>query len=305
MKHFDVLSLLLLPSLAFAGVTGPAPVMQIARPITVTFTAPATYSGSCPVTIKVNGTITGPANQAITYSFARTVGNVSLSTKPVAATLDESGQLTVVDSLPIAPNQAGPGSDELTVWPGAVRSKASFSVTCFQPHQVARAPHIFVPESTTVATYTGTLPYQYPYVALCGATPTAKPWVPSVRSNLRAGYSAEKAYLQQYDRFGTVTSIGLLPEPPYLICFHYSATIGHYQDEPKAASAFFITAQHILGGPMYCITYISGKIAAGEPGQSLSGGPILTPDSCAALGPVTSPFNQTIQTIQGPKVIPH
>jgi len=50
---------------------------------------------------------------------------------------------------------------------------------------------------------------------------------------------------------------------------------------------YFLTAQHFLGGPMYCITAVAGSSPAGTAAVSAAGGPILTPEACAALPPAT------------------
>jgi hypothetical protein len=119
----------------------------------------------------------------------------------------------------------------------------------------------------------------------CGTAPAR--WGSSAKSNLRAGFTGEKAYFQEKDAFGPPTLIGFFPETNERACINFVVNVGHYTGD-KLASAFFITARHNVGGSMYCIASIGGTLPSGEVGVSLGGGPILNPDQCAAL-PVFTP----------------
>jgi hypothetical protein len=139
-----------------------------------------------------------------------------------------------------------------------------------------KLPHVYVNEGSYLVdkTYIGG-PLD------CGTTPAK--WATGAASNLKAGYSDEKAYFQQKDRFDTPALIGYVPETIYRACINFVVNVGHYAgDQP--ASVFFITARHNAGGPMYCVSSISGTtLAAGNVGVSNAGGPILSSDQCGAL----------------------
>lgn len=284
----------------------PVQVNPMLAPVSAALTAPAAYTGLCPTVLKFTGTIEGPANQSVSYAFVRTIKGVAASGMPTAAALDATGHLRVSDSISIDQSQAGTTSDVLQVWPGNVKStSASVVVACVNApvHALAQRAHLFVSEETSAVIYPYNIPDPYPYTKHCGTSPTIFDWTPSANANLRAGYATEKAYFQEHDVYASVDKVGFVPEAWEQICLHYIVTIGHYTDEPLKASTFFITAQHFLGGPMYCVTSISGaKIAAGEPGESAAGGPIFSPEACAALPPSRSKPNPMIAP---PAIAPH
>ena len=128
----------------------------------------------------------------------------------------------------------------------------------------------------------------------CGTTPAK--WAIGAVANLKGGFSAEKAYFQEKDAFGTPAQIGLSPETNYRACINFVVNVGHYTGD-LPASVFFITARHNAGGPMYCVTNIGGTLPSGNFGTSYAGGPILSPDQCAALPvfvPPAAPFSPSM-----------
>ena len=254
-------------------------------PISVTFLAQnSPFNGACPATLRFTGTISGPANQAVTYVFNRTIKGIVVTGRPNTAAFDGSGHLSVVDSFQVDASQAGSGQDELEVLPAGVKAAASFTVSCsFQTAAPSAKAHFFISESSAT--------YKYPsYVDLnkCGKDPNPPAWLSSFKSTLKAAYTAEKAYYQQKDRYeANPYTIGFNPDWMSGACIHWVFTVGHYSDPTRTATAFLVTGRHILGGPMYCTTSESllraGGTPAGEAGVSTSGGPIPTPDACAAL----------------------
>src|SRR5882672_10883818 len=130
----------------------------IGTPITATFAAQnSPYSGLCPGIVKFAGTISGRANQSVTYVFNRTIKGVALSTLPVAASLDGTGHLSVSDSFSVDSSQTGAGADELQVLPSGIKVKADFTVNCTNsnaanPYPIAK-PHIFIAEGSYPVIY--------------------------------------------------------------------------------------------------------------------------------------------------------
>jgi hypothetical protein len=297
LRAFVVVALSLLAARAWAATP---PHAVIGATINAAFAAQnSPYNGPCPVTLRFAGSISGTANQFVTYVFNRTIKGVAASTMPVGASLDGNGHLNVSDSFPVGSPQAGPGSDELQLLPSNVKVKADFSVSCVvptaRPNLHISPPHVRTGEGIYPVVY----PYVFPDMSKCGTNPYTFGWFSSARSNLRAGFMAEKAHFQEKDEFDSPTVVGFSPLSIEQVCIHYVVTVGHYLD-PKPASAFFITARHILGGPMYCITNISGMSPAGEPAMSMSGGPIASFQGCAALPPAT--YNRSLFA---PQPLPH
>ena len=255
---------------------------SIGTPISATFAAQnSPYGGVCPGILKFAGTISGPANQSVTYVFNRTIKGVVLSSVPVRAALDGTGHSNVSDSFSV--DATGAGADELQVLPSGVKMKADFTVNC-NPIAVTPSPHV---ARLHIFTAEGSYPVVYPYpfdLSKCSAPPPL--WLPNFRANLKAGYTTEKAYYQEKDKYASPAVVGFIPEVYDQACIHWVVTLGHYSDQPMPASAFFITGRHINGGPMYCITMISGAhTPSGEAAVSMAGGPISSPEACAALPP--------------------
>jgi len=250
-------------------------------PISVTLAAQnSPYNGLCPATLKFAGTITGPPNQPVTYVFNRTIKGVTATGRPNTTTLDGSGHLSVADSFAIDVSQAGAGTDELEVLPAGVKATAQFMATCTTAPYAVRA-RLFISD--------GSVSYKDPHavdLSKCGKDPSPSSWVSSFKSNLKAAFTAEKAYYQEKDRYEANPNIvGFNPEWQAGACIHWVFTVGHYSDT-RPSTAFFVTGRHILGGPMYCTTMFSGppgSTPTGEAAVSMSGGPINTPEACSAL----------------------
>lgn len=297
------------PALAAAPPIGnPVSVPAVAPMLSASFSAqPATFTGACPATIKFTGTITGPARQSVGFYFTRTIKGVAASSMPTSASLDDTGKLSVADSMSIDGAHAGSGSDELDLVSSTVKATANFSVTCtatselplFGPLVHPIKAHIFVPEGSGVYYY----PYpQYIDVNKCGGFPPQAFWQNWMRGELKAAFTGEKAYSQEKDAYNPdPTKIGFSPEVPDVFCIKYIFIVGHYTDQPGNAQAFVVTGRHINGGPMLCVTNESGMgHPAGEPGISNAGGPIFTPLACALLPP-----SPTINPSQYQRAVPH
>jgi len=256
-------------------------------PISVTLAAQnSPFNGACPATLRFAGTISGPANQPVTYVFNRTIKGIVVTSRPNKAAFDGSGHLSVVDSFQVDSSQAGSGQDELEVLPAGVKAAVPFSVSCsFQNAAPAAKTHFFIAD----ATYSTSTPYRFD-VSKCGETPDPARWISKVRADLRMAYAGEQAYLQEKDKYGVGGTVSLPYGYTGTACFHFIEVAGHYPDHMPA---FYVTARHIKGGPMYCVTMLGGAVQPGEMHVSFAGGPILSPDACAAL-PGAGPIRQVI-----------
>lgn len=129
----------------------------------------------------------------------------------------------------------------------------------------------------------------------CGKDPLANGWPISAAAVLYQAHDPEMAYLQERDVFGTPDQIGYLPEVEARLCLGIVIHLGHYTDHPIPHSAFFITDRHVAGGPMYCATKnsLAAVEAGGGIGIAYSGGPIVSPEACAAL-----PRYRSIKSLQ-------
>ncbi|MBV8280613.1 MAG: hypothetical protein JO347_00945, partial [Candidatus Eremiobacteraeota bacterium] len=265
-------------------------------------------TGACPAAIRFAGTIAGTQNQAVTYYFTRTIKGVATSLAPVSASLDATGTLHVADAISIDSAHAGPGSDTITLLPSNIKTTATFTVACTMAGNgtsmsvLMTKPHTYVPESTGAYTY----PYT-PDLSRCATHPAGDwTWQVAMVADLRAGYTAEKGYLQEKDAYSaSATTIGFAPEVPGSFCITWTFYVGHFSDEQTPADSFVITARHIGGGPMLCITDRTGSgHPPGEVGISSSGGPIQTPPACGSLPSAhpTNPYNNSVQPNQ---VQPH
>jgi len=126
-------------------------------------------------------------------------------------------------------------------------------------------------------------------ISHCGTNPSLPRWGDLAQENLKDAYRAEKQYFQEKNAFASLAAIGFTLPVWDRACLNYSVTVGHHTGD-KSEPAFFITARHNLGGPMYCTTTISGAHGAGYTGVSNAGGPILNPDQCAALPAYVASF---------------
>jgi|GEM_PF-4677001 len=88
-----------------------------------------------------------------------------------------------------------------------------------------------------------------------------------IAGNLRAAFFAEKAYLQEKDRFAPLATVGFSPEagvngwPVY--CWQYVVTLAHVTIGNTPVPTFFVTARQKTGtGPTLCVSseHISGQI---------------------------------------------
>jgi hypothetical protein len=242
------------------------------------------FSGPCPATMKFAGTITGPPNQPVTYVFNRTIKGIVVTSRPNTAAFDGSGHLSVTDSFPVDPSQAGAGADELEVLNAGVKAAAPFTVGCTNSNAmpVPRA-RVFIFEGSASYKYWSAVD-----LSKCGTNPNPPAWLSTFKSTLKEAFRVEKAYYQVKDRYdANPSTIGFNPEWVSGSCIHWVFTVGHYSDQTRTANVFFVTGRHILGGPMYCTTSESrlggGGTPSGEAGVSTSGGPITSPDACAAL----------------------
>lgn len=143
--------------------------------------------------------------------------------------------------------------------------------------------HIFVPDAVyKVPLAPAIVPWQDPVE--CGKDPLKWKWPFIAKSDLAIVNTAERAYWQEKDHFDASEFLDFDPAPEARLCLGYIITVGHYTDHPTYASAYFATARHPAGGPMYCVTSLASHTRpAGVPGISQAGGPIQTPEACAAL----------------------
>jgi hypothetical protein len=227
------------------------------------------------VTVKFIGSIDGQAGQAIQYYFTRTVKGFVTATKPVKASLGVNGKLAVGDEMSIGAAQTGPGSDELDIVSSAVKARATFNVAC------TTRPGIHPLVQLPTPGIEGTWPYEYPYspdLSLCDGTPPNPIWQNFGASDLKSGYTAEKFWMQEHGgTYGFPPQIQFAPEPPEAFCVKWIFTVTHDNGMPVATS-YLITAHHIHGGPMLCITEYDGSTHVSQ-----SGGPINTPNDCQVL----------------------
>jgi hypothetical protein len=241
---------------------------------TLTSVTPSSPFLPCPVTVTFIGSIDGLAGQAVQYYFTRTVKGFVTATKPVKASLGVDGKLAVGDAMSIGAAQTGPGSDELDIVSSTVKAKATFNVACTTRSGIH--PLVQLPTPGTE----GSWPYEYPYppdLSRCDGTPPDPIWQNGGAAELRGGFTAEHLYLQERYRYGFPTQIGFAPNAPLAFCVKWIVTVTHDNGMPVGTS-FLITAQHIHGGPMLCISDYDGT-----PHVSQSGGPINTLNDCQVL----------------------
>lgn len=173
----------------------------------------------------------------------------------------------------IAPS-IGLASASSSVRVGATATPAPYRMT---------APHTYVAD--------GDFPVAPPVApaptnpAACGKDPLANKWPISAAAVLFQAHDPEMAYLQEKDEFGSADQIGYVPAEIARLCLGIVIHLGHYTDHPSPRSAFFVTDRHVAGGPMYCLTRnaFAAVEAGGGIGIASSGGPILSPEACAAL----------------------
>jgi hypothetical protein len=128
----SVISVALFASAVFAaGFIVSAPAGAKPPPFAASIAAsPSVYSGSCPVSIKYTGTITGGPGEKLSYQFARIVGGTPSLTPWTSATMPPTGKLLVLDTITVTAAQAGIETETLRVLPGPASATVKVSVTC-------------------------------------------------------------------------------------------------------------------------------------------------------------------------------
>ena len=110
--------------------------------------APLTYTGTCPVTLRFTGTVTGSAGTSFTWSFNRSINGVTNQNTIGSFTLTKSNSLAEKDSILISSSTKGYSFDQLWIHGISGQSdvysnKATFTVTCATPEKPVAAPTHF------------------------------------------------------------------------------------------------------------------------------------------------------------------